>query len=172
MTLTLREGFNGPFHEADYPILLKTIREFGNLSVMDLAMIETELLSNATEYISKRDHPGMRAVNCTYDYSFTNVWLTTDSEATEIELEPMCMSKEGLAFALFETVEEPDRLMLPTDEIYRRAKVIREDPEYGEKRQRGLDWEEEKRGTPIDLYAGGTLFDRINLSGDEPQAKV
>lgn len=170
--IELREGFNGPFHEADYSELLEAIQKLGGLDAMNLAMVETELMSNASEYIARRDHPGMNAVNCTYDYSFTNLWLTTDSDTTELELEPMCMSKEGLAFALFETVEEPDRLMLTSEEIYRRAKIIREDPEYGRRRQRGLDWEEEQRGKPIDCYAGGTLFDRIDLSGDEPQAKV
>ena len=162
--LTLREGFNGPFHECDYPVLLEALRDLGGLDAMSVALFESEMLSNATEYISKREHLGMTAVGHEYDYSFTNVWLTTDNDVTEVELEPMCMSTQGCAFSLSETVDPPDRLMLTVEEIYRRAKIVREDPNYSEKRQRSLDWEEEKRGTPIDLYAGGTLFDRIDLT--------
>lgn len=162
--IELREGFNGPFHECDYTHLLKSLRDIGGLDTMSVALLETDLLSNATEYISKREHPGMNAVGHTYEYSFTNVWLKTDNDTVEVELELMCMSTEGCAFSLDETVEPPDRLMLPVEEIYRRARIVREDPNYSEKRQRSLDWEEERRGTPIDLYAGGTLFDRIQLS--------
>lgn len=162
--IELREGFNGPFHECDYKHLLLALKELGGLDVMSLALLETDLMSNATEYIEKRDHPGMNAVGHTYDYSFTNVWLTTDNDVAEVELEPMCMSTQGCAFSLSETVDPPDRLMLTVEEIYRRARIVREDPNYSEKRQRSLDWEEERRGTPIDLYAGGTLFDRIELS--------
>ena len=163
-TIDLSNEFNGPFHEADYNRLLDAIKELGDISLFRMLEIEAELMSNATEYIERRDHPGMRAVGCTYDFSFTNVWITREDGTLEIELEPMCMSKEGLAFALFETVDEPDRLMVPSEEVYRRAALIRESEGYSERRETAKDWEESVKDEPLDLYHGGTLFDRIELA--------
>lgn len=123
--IQFRSGCNGPYAECDYDLLLESIKQFVPCP-LEFELLSSDVLSCKREHVELMGTPGMEAVGHELDLCGVLVWFF-DEEQT-IEVEQICISKTGQTFGYNETVDQPDKFMLTTEEIYRRAALIRSAP--------------------------------------------
>lgn len=120
--LEFRDGCNGPYAECDYNLLLESLKPL----VPDdwtFAMLSADIMSCNLSDVLLAGTPGMEAVGHEVECCGVLIWI--DSEAGTVEPEQVCISKAGQTFGYSETISEPDKFMITSEEIYRRASLIR-----------------------------------------------
>ena len=122
MTIQFRPGCNGPYAECDYELLLESLRPFVP-NPIEFELLASDIISCSKEHVELTGCPGMKAVGHELDMCGVLIWIHEESKT--VEPEQICISKAGLTFSYNETVNEPDKFMITSEEIYRRAELIR-----------------------------------------------